>query len=66
MNTDFLIDQICEEIERRDATTDVASTIVDVMLREEVDLKKGPSLSQMKVILVAACRAAENCHCVMC
>lgn len=31
------INNICNETERREATTDVATIIVDVLLREEVD-----------------------------
>jgi len=66
MDTDYLINRIRDEIHYTDAATDVAKTIIDVLVREGVDLRREPSLEDMKHILVAARRAADESQPVAC
>ena len=65
MNTDYLIDEIRTEI-RRTHATNVANSILNVLERENADLRREPSLEEMKRIVVEAWRAANKCHYVTC
>jgi hypothetical protein len=66
MNTDYLIQQICEEIRRNGSPPDVASTVADVLVKEGLDIRREPSLEAMKRILVEAVRADDERRCVTC
>ena len=60
-----LIDQIRMEIRHSDDKTDVAKIITDVLVREGVDLRREPSLEDMKQIMVGVCRATPEFLCVV-
>ncbi len=65
MNRDHLIGRIRDEIRHADSDTDdlheIAETIVDVLIWEGVDLRREPSLEDMKYILVESCRRVPMC-----
>ena len=60
MDARYLTDQVRQEILRTDAAEDIAETIVNVFVREGLDLLREPSLEDMKQILVEAHRAADR------
>ena len=66
MQFDDLIDQICDEIRGSKAKPDVLGTVTGVLIRAGLDLRREPSLEEMKQILVQATRAANERSCIAC
>lgn len=66
MTTDYLIQQVRDEIRRSDAEADVVRTVAEVLVNDGLDIRREPSLDAMKRILVEAVRAAEERHCMTC
>ena len=65
-NIEVLEHKVREEVYRTNGEKNAGDVIIDVLVREGVDLRNGPSLEQLKQLLVEAMRTAEACRCVAC
>ena len=59
-----LIDQVRDEIRHTDEPIDTAKVITNALARAGFDLRREPSLEDVKRILVAVSRADAECRCV--
>lgn len=66
MNLSQLIDQIRYEIHQSPAEPDVVQVVTNVLVDEGLDVRREPSLVEMKQILVEAFRAADERRCMTC
>ena len=66
MNINELIDQIRDEIRQTETEPDVVSIVTNVLIDEGLDVRREPSLWEMKQILVEAFRAADERRCTTC
>ena len=58
--------RIRNEIRRGCGSNDIPQTVITVLMSEGIDLRKGPSLEEVKRILVDAYRTADAARCVAC
>ena len=66
MNLERLIEQICAEILNSESEPDILRAVASVLEQEGFDIRREPSLSVVKHILVEAVRAANEWRCVSC
>ena len=66
MSIERIILKIRNEIRRGCGSDDIPQTVITVLMSEGIDLQKGPSLEEVKRILVDAYRTADAARCVAC